>query len=128
MSKTILLLISDQLMCSVVHEVLERAGYVVLPTGDLGSAVDRLTECQADLLIVRSYVSSMPGHEAAEYLHARCRQMRVLILGGILDDDRIKNRTELAGFDVFPKPYPAAELLEKIKDMMNTPVGTPTHL
>ncbi|MGH9743910.1 MAG: hypothetical protein ACRD51_16310, partial [Candidatus Acidiferrum sp.] len=49
--------------------------------------------------------------------------MRVLVLGGILDDDRLKYREELAGFEVFPKPYTAAQLLEKVKDVLDSPRG-----
>ena len=122
-NKTILLLISDQLSLSVVQEVLEREGYVVLPAGDFGTAVDRLDKCKPDLLIVRSYISSMPGHEAAKYLHGKCPRMRVLILGGLLDDDRLKHRYELAGFEVFPNPYPASQLLEKVKEVLNSVRG-----
>lgn len=100
---------------------MEREGYVVLPTSDLGTAVNFLTKCAPDLLIVRSYVESMPGHQAAVYLRERCMQMRVLILGGLLDDDRLEYREALAGFEVFPKPYSAGQLLEKVKDVLNTP-------
>lgn len=121
-NKTILLLISDHLVRSVIQEVLEREGYVVLPTADLGTAMDRLTECTPDLLIVRSYVSSMPGHAAAKYLRERCTHMRVLIVGGFPDDDRLKNRAELAGFEIFPKPFPASQLLDKVKRVLNTPI------
>ena len=69
--KSILLLISDSLVRSVISETLERAGYLVFPTGDLGSAVDWLKSCSPDLLITRPYVSGMTGHEAAKYLHGK---------------------------------------------------------
>jgi hypothetical protein len=49
--------------------------------------------------------------------------MRVLILGGLLDDPRLQYREELAGFEVFPKPYTAAQFLEKVKDVLNAVVG-----
>lgn len=123
MNATILLLISDPLVRSVVCEMLGREGYVVLPTGDLGSAVDELKKCTPDLLITRSYVSSMPGHEAAKYLRVRCHAMRVLILGGIPDDPRLRNRGELADFEVFPKPYAETELIGKIKEVLKTVRG-----
>jgi hypothetical protein len=38
-----------------------------------------------------------------------------------MDDDRLRNREELQGFEVFPKPYPAAELLQKVKEVLNKP-------
>jgi DNA-binding response OmpR family regulator len=115
---TILLLISDQLVCTVVREALERAGYVVVPTHDLGTAVDWIATCKPDLLITRSYVSGMTGHDAAKYLRTKSPAMPVLIAGGFLDDDRLHYREALEGFDIFPKPYAAAELLEKVKEVL----------
>ena len=44
--------------------------------------------------------------------------MRVLIVGGFLDDDRLRHREELGKFEVFPKPYTASQLLEKIKEVL----------
>jgi DNA-binding response OmpR family regulator len=117
--KTILLLMSDPLVRAVVCETLEGAGYLVVPTGDLGSALDWLKQCAPDLLITRTYVASLPGHEAASYLRAKRPLMRVLILGGLLDDDRLRHRVELAGFDVFPKPYSGAQLVEKVREILD---------
>lgn len=61
MKTTILLLVSDPVVRSVLKETLEREGYIVLATGDLGQAVDRLNECTPALLIIRTYVESLPG-------------------------------------------------------------------
>src|SRR5579864_51990 len=119
LKKTILLLMSDPLVRAVVCETLEGAGHLVVPAGDLGSALDWLKQCTPDLLITRTYVSSLPGHEAASYLRAKRPLMRVLILGGLLDDDRLRNRVTLAGFDVFPKPYSGAQLVEKVKEILD---------
>src|ERR1019366_1211153 len=119
MKTTILLLVSDPLVRSVLQETLEREGYMVRATGDLGQAVDRLKESVADLLITRTYVESMPGHEAAMYLLTKCPAMRVLMVGGLLDDERLRYRAELQGFEVFPKPYSAADLLQKVKEVLS---------
>jgi CheY-like chemotaxis protein len=120
---TILLLASDPIVRSVLEEILERAGYMVLATGDLGRAVDRLKECQPDLLITRTYIESLTGHDAAIYLRTKCPKMRVLILGGLIDDERLQYREALQGFEVFPKPYTAAKLLQKVKDVLSKPRG-----
>ena len=123
MKTTILLLVSDLIVRSVVQEALEREGYVVRATGDLGKAVDRLKEVRPDLLITRTYVQGLPGHDAAKYLQTKCPGMRVLILGGLLDDDRLHNREMLEGYAVFPKPYSAAEMLKKVKDVLSVSRG-----
>ena len=83
---TILLLVSDPLVRSVLQDTLEHEGYTVVTAGDLGSAVDRLTEVTPDLLITRTYVQNLPGHEAAKYLRERCKSMKVLLVGGLLAD------------------------------------------
>lgn len=113
-------MVSDSLVRSVIQEMLEREGYVVFPAGDLGKAQDWLNDCKPDLLITRTYVSSMPGHEAAKYLRNKCPQMRVLLVDGLLDDDRLQYRAALEGFEVFPKPFTAAQLVEKIKAVLAT--------
>lgn len=115
MNISILLLVSDSLVRSVMQEALEREGYVVFSAGDLGVAVDFLKRSTPDLLITRTYISSMPGHVAAKYLRNSNPHMRVLMVGGILDDDRLRYRDELEGFAVFPKPYTTAQLMEAVK-------------
>jgi DNA-binding response OmpR family regulator len=123
MKTTILLLVSDPALRSVLGETLEREGYTVLAAGDLGQAVDWLNESTPDLLITRNFVESLPGHDAAMYLHNKRPKMRVLMLGGLLDDDRLRYPEALQGFDTFPKPYTRAELLEKVKGVLVTPRG-----
>jgi CheY-like chemotaxis protein len=123
MKFTILLLVSDPVVRAVFKETLENAGYTVLATGDLGNAVDRLKEIEPDLLLTRTYVEGMPGHDAAVYLRSKSLKMKVLIVGGLLQDDRLELRESLAGFEVFPPPYHRADLLEKVKQVLQKTRG-----
>jgi CheY-like chemotaxis protein len=118
MNTTILLLNSDPDVRTVIGEALERAGYYVLAVGSLGKAVDALKHSTPSLLIIRSYIDNMPGHTAAKYLCTKCPGMRVLMVGGLIDDDRLIYREELEGFEIFPKPFAVAELLKKVKDVL----------
>ena len=120
---TILLLVSDPLVRSVLQDTLEHEGYTVVTAGDLGKAVDRLKEVTPDLLITRTYVEGMTGHDAAMFLRTKSNGLRVLMVGGLLDDERLKYRESLKGFDVFPKPYSPKELLQKVKDVLAKPLG-----
>jgi len=120
---TILLLVSDPLVRSVLQDTLEHEGYTVVTAGDLGKAVDRLKEVTPDLLISRTYVEGMTGHDAAMFLRTKSNGLRVLMVGGLLDDERLKYRESLKGFDVFPKPYSPKELLQKVKDVLAKPLG-----
>jgi DNA-binding response OmpR family regulator len=110
-NSTILVLVSDPLMRTIFDETLQRAGYLVVTAGDLGSAVDRLKEMRPDLLLIRPYISSMPGHMAADYLRTKCP--------GLMDDDRVHVQNAVEDFYLFPKPFPASEFLEKVKEVLN---------
>ena len=121
-ASSILLFCSEPLVRTILTETLEANGYIVLPVGDLGSAVDRLRECKPDLLIIRTYVDRMPGHDAARYLRTKRPGMRVLMASGLLDDDRLNFRESIHGIEVFPKPFTAADLLEKVREVLSTTV------
>jgi DNA-binding NtrC family response regulator len=118
METTILLLSSEPVARLVMREVLERAGYVVMATGDLGTAVDRLQESPADLLMISPYVETITGHDAAKYLQGRCPGMRILMVAGLMADDRVQNRAVLEKVEIFPKPFTGADLLKEVRHVM----------
>jgi hypothetical protein len=49
--------------------------------------------------------------------------MRVLMLGGLLDDERLEYRAEQQGFEIFPKPYTAAALLQEVRLVLSKSRG-----
>ena len=120
---TILLLVSDPLVRAVAQEILAAEGYMVHAVGTLSGALEEIRRNKPDLLITRTHIESLTGHDAAMYLRSKCNKMKVLIVGGILADDRLRNRELLEGFEVFPPPYPASDLLRKVKEVLSTPRG-----
>jgi DNA-binding NtrC family response regulator len=115
---TILLLSSEPRARESLREVLQRAGYLVLPATNLGSAVDLLSMCPVDLLITHPYIESMPGHQAAKYLRQRNTKMGVLIVAGLLDNDRYTYRADLECFEIFPRPFSADQLVEEVDKVL----------
>jgi DNA-binding NtrC family response regulator len=114
----ILLLGSEPIVRAVMKEVLEQAGHVVLATGSLGTAVDALADRGIELLITHPYVDNISGHQAAKYLRGKNPLMGVLIVTGFLDDDRLQYRAGIEGFETFPAPYTAAQLMEKVEEVL----------
>jgi DNA-binding NtrC family response regulator len=116
---TILLLDSDSVMRTVLHDVLQNAGYLVMKAGDLGAAVDRLSEARPDLLITRPYINSMPGRIAADYLRSRRPGLPVLIVAGYIDEDRLNVQNTIEQFYTFPKPFGRDDLLAKVREVLS---------
>jgi len=117
-TELILLLSSDPVIRKVMEEILLRPGYVVLAEGDLGKAVQRISETVPDLLIIRPFIEAMTGHQAAIYLRKKAPGMPVLMVGGLPDDDRVTNREELQGFEIFPKPFSAEDFLARVEEVL----------
>jgi DNA-binding NtrC family response regulator len=116
--ETILLLASDAVIRKVMRQILETEGYLVLNAQDLSVARDWLKQCEPDLLMVRHYVENVPGHEAAMYLRAIQPGLPVLMVGGIMDDPALKDRESIREFEIFPRPYKAVELLDKVREVL----------
>jgi DNA-binding response OmpR family regulator len=117
MTATILLLASEPVIRDVIRRALDAADYLVLSAGDLGSTMDLLKRCTPDLLMVRHYLED-PGHDAAVYVRASLPGIPVLIVGGVPDDPDLRDRETLHGFQIFPKPFTAAELVGKVREML----------
>jgi DNA-binding NtrC family response regulator len=123
----ILLLDSEPMFRAALKEALENAGYVVMATGGLGAAVDMLSQAKIDLLITRPYVDNISGYQAAKYLQGRNPAMGVLLVSGFLDDDRLRHRADVEGFDIFPEPFPAAQLIEKVEQVLKAAQERPAQ-
>ena len=53
--------------------------------------------------------------------------MGILIVGALLDDDRIRYRAKLEGFELFPPPFPAAQLIQKVGEVMKAAQERAAH-
>lgn len=115
---TILLLCSDSDVLSILRGALEDASYLVLSATNLDSAIDWLEDCKPNLLIVRPYLEGISGHEAALFLRTKCNGLRVLMVAGMPDDDRVVYRESLSAVEVFPKPFAVVEFIEKVAAML----------
>lgn len=123
---TILLLDSDASTRGVFGEALQSAGYLVLAAEDIGVAVDRLSELRPDLLITRPYINGMSGRFAARYLRTRVAGLPVLIVSGMLDDDRLINPNQVEKISTFPKPFTRDAFLSKVRSVVTAiPRATP---
>jgi DNA-binding NtrC family response regulator len=106
-------------MRSVLHDVLQGAGYLVMKAADLGAAVDRLSEARPDLLVTRPYINSMPGRVAADYLRSRRPGLPVLIVAGFMNEDRLNVQNAIENFYTFPKPFSHDDLLAKVSEVLS---------
>jgi DNA-binding NtrC family response regulator len=115
---TILVFHSARVVRTVIREILEKEGYVVRATGDLGIAVDMVRESPPDLLLIDVYVADIDAHDAAVYLCQKCPNMKVLVVAGLPDDQRVVQWITGEGFGLFPTPFPRSDLVAKVRQVL----------
>ena len=118
MIATIVVLDAEPVVRSVITKILQREGYTVLPAGDLDSAADAVKHCTPDLLITNLYLPGTTGHDAARLLRKTCPNIRVLMVAGLPDDRSVCDRAEDDDFELFPKPFAADELAQKVQEVL----------
>jgi two-component system, OmpR family, response regulator len=116
---TVMVFHSAPVVRAVIRETLEREGYLVRATGDLGSAVEIIRESPPDLLVIGVSVGHVNGHDAAVYLRGKCPGMRVLMVAGLPADPRVEVWTRGEGFWVFPQMFAAADLVASVKQILD---------
>jgi hypothetical protein len=72
------------------------------------------------LLITHPYVDNITGHEAAKYLRTKNPGMGVLIVAGLLDDDRLQYRASLEEFQIFPPPFTRAQFIKTVAEVLKS--------
>jgi hypothetical protein len=80
--------------------------------------MDLLNRRTPDLLMVRRYLEDTPGYDAAVYMRSSLPGIPVLTVGGVPDDPGLRDRDDLHKFQIFPKPFTAAELVGKVREML----------
>jgi two-component system, OmpR family, response regulator len=115
---TVMVFHSVPVIRAVIRETLEREGYLVRATGDLGSAVDMLRESPPDLLVIGVSVGQVNGHDAAVYLRGKCPGMRVLMVAGLPADERVEVWTRGEAFWVFPQMFSPKDLAASVKEIL----------
>jgi DNA-binding response OmpR family regulator len=115
---TVLVFHAAPVVRTVIREILEREGYLVRATGDLGNAVGFVRETPPDLLLIGVSAGQVDGHDAALYLRGKCPSMRVLMVAGLPADERVEIWTRGEGFSVFPRPFAPADLTACVREAL----------
>src|SRR3954462_5033323 len=118
MSARIVVLDSEPAVRSVITDILKHGGYTVEPIETVQSAIQIINQAPPDLLLTNVNLPGMTGHEAMELVKAIDPALRVLMVSGLPDADGIREWASRDGFDTFPKPFTAQELLDKVRAML----------
>jgi len=120
MPARILILDAEPVVRSVVSAILKRDGYSVEEAATVPAAFDAVKRTRTDLLMTNVYLPGMTGREAVKMFKQAYPELPVLVVSGLPDSDLIQEWVGTDGFDTFPKPFAAGELLAKVHSILDS--------
>ena len=85
----------------------------------VAAALDLVKKRNTDLLVTNVYLPGITGREAMQMFKKTWPDLPVLMVSGLPDSDVIQEWTGTEGFDTFPKPFAAQELLDKVHSILD---------
>jgi PAS domain S-box-containing protein len=124
-TETVVLIEDETSLRNVVRDTLEENGYTVLVAGSGAEAVQLADahEGSIHLLLTDVIMPGMSGREAATAIGATRTGMKVLFISGYTQDAINRHGELLPGVAFLSKPFTAAALLRKCREVLATGRG-----
>jgi two-component system, cell cycle sensor histidine kinase and response regulator CckA len=122
-SETVLLVEDEEMLRSIVCDVLELHGYTVLaaPTAAAALRLERIHRGPIHLLLTDVVMPGKNGRELAAELAVARPNMRVLYTSGYMDDDVVRRGVFLDHTAFLPKPFTPEALTAKVREVLDAP-------
>ena len=120
--RTILVVDDEEPIRKVLKQMLEHAGYTVRTANDGREAVDLFRTCpdEIDCVFLDLTMPLLNGRETLAELRQIREDVRVILSSGYSEQEAIKNFDGKALFEFIQKPFNAADLLAKVKQILGT--------
>ncbi len=126
-SETIVLVDDDEGVRAVARRILQRAGYTVLSAPDGIEAIRLIGESGGDvhLLVTDVVMPELGGRDLVTHVRDTYPELRVLFVSGYTEEG-IRRHGVLDTESAFlEKPFTAERLAQKVREVLDTPRGTP---
>jgi two-component system, cell cycle sensor histidine kinase and response regulator CckA len=117
----IILLVEDEAQIRrMIRRVLQKVGFAVLEaaSGDQAIGISRTHADTIDLAVIDIGMPGMGGMDVANYLFPQRPAMKVLYISGMVDSVAVAGLIRGAPDLIVQKPFTAAELLGRVRDML----------
>jgi CheY-like chemotaxis protein len=122
-SETILLVEDEAAVRSLAQDILERAGYAVLPVATPGEALDAAARHPGPiaLLLADVVMPRMNGRALAAEIEQMRPGTRVLYMSGYTDETLGRHGVLGPGLAILTRPFTPLGLVEKVREVLDAP-------
>jgi two-component system C4-dicarboxylate transport response regulator DctD len=118
MGKTILVVDGEPVVRAVITKILKHEGYTVFSTDHPAEALKIVKASKPCLVITNVNLTGISGHDAMRMFKDGCPGVPVLMVSGLPECETITSWMAEDGFDAFPKPFSAAQLAAKVRQVL----------
>lgn len=117
---TILVIDDEEAVQNVVKDQLEMLGYEVLQAlnGEKGVGLFQEAHREIDAVLLDIIMPGLSSRETLQQLRSINPDVRVLLISGYSDDDRVKNLRDIGAMGFLHKPFKVGELAKSIAEIM----------
>jgi CheY-like chemotaxis protein len=115
---TVLVVEDEEVVRSLVVQVLEGEGYKALVARDGEDALALAEGRHVDLLLTDLTMPKIGGRELAERLRGTHPSLKVVYMSGYVDGDILSDGVLPPGTAFLSKPFTFADLAEKVRDLL----------
>ncbi len=121
-SETILLVEDEEIVRSLVCNVLQAQGYSVLEaeSGPEALKISEAHEGRIDLMLTDIVMPQMSGRELAHRLSLLRPEMRILYMSGYTDDTTVPDKALGPGTLLLQKPFTPEILMSRVRQVLDT--------
>jgi len=125
-SEVILVVEHDERQRTLDEEILRESGYKVAALSDGTQALELFTQKagRIDAILLDTAVPELNCRAMIEQLRAVRPQTRVLLVSSYLDQQSRALETSLRGVQVLMRPYVPAQLLDRVRQLLDAPLPT----
>jgi len=117
LQRTVLIVDDDQLIRTVLDEVLTRYGYSVISAKDGIEAFKELTQGNPDIIIIDKVMPNFDGFEFCSILRGlrKFHPIPIILISGQMTPEDEEEAMSMGFFDFIQKPIDEAALVRRVK-------------
>jgi PAS domain S-box-containing protein len=129
-TETLLLVEDEDQVRNIVQAILEQQGYAVLTAanGEEALKLAQLHGPSIHMLMTDVVMPQMSGRQLAEELTSIRPQLKVLYMSGYTDDAIVRHGLLDASLNFIQKPFDAASVARKVREVLDSEARTPLDI